>query len=140
MWRCVASLELLPAGTRTDLGNALVKKLRAETGASELWCLARLGARKLFYGPMNQVLPAATAARWVDGLAKVKGAEECLARLGQITGDGTRDLPPSAQEMLRRILAGSPELLALLEGEGGSDLESMARVFGEELPSGLVIQ
>ena len=30
----------------------------------------RLGARKLFYGPINQVLPAATAARWVDGLAK----------------------------------------------------------------------
>ena len=140
MWRCAASLELLPAGTRTDLGNALVKKLRAETDASELWCLARLGARKLFYGPINQVLPAATATRWVDGLAKVKGAEECLARLGQITGDGTRDLPPTAQEMLRRILANSPDLLALLEGEGGSDLESMARVFGEELPSGLVIQ
>ena len=62
------------------------------------------------------------------------------ARLAQITGDATRDLPPTAQEMLRRILAGSPELLALLEGEGASDLESMARVFGEELPSGLILQ
>lgn len=139
MWRCAASLELLPAGTRTDLGNALVKRLRAGAGASEYWCLARLGARKLFYGPINQVLPAATAARWIDGIAKLKGAEECMARVGQTTGDATRDLPPGSQEMVRRTLSGSPELLALFEGEAASDLESMARVFGEELPSGLVL-
>jgi len=59
MWRCAASLEALPAGTRTDLGNTLVKRIRNNDATpSEFWCLARLGARKLFYGPANQVLPA----------------------------------------------------------------------------------
>ncbi len=140
MWRCASSLEQLPAGTRTDLGNALVRRLRAEPNTSDFWCLARIGSRKLFYGPVNQVLPAATASRWIESIAKLKGAEECIARLGQSTGDATRDLAPASLEMVRRTLAGSPELLALFEGEALSDLESMARVFGEELPSGLVLE
>ncbi len=140
MWRCAASLELLPAGTRTDLGNALVRRLRAEPNPSDFWCLARIGARKLFYAPINQVLPAAAAVRWIESISKLKGADECIARLGQFTGDATRDLPPASLEMVRRTLAGSQELLALFEGEAASDLESMARIFGEELPSGLVLQ
>jgi hypothetical protein len=140
MWRCAASLELLPAGTRTELGNALVKRMRnRDAGASEFWCLARIGARKLFYAPVNQVLPASLAARWVESLAKVEGAGECIARLAQVTGDAARDLPASTIEMLRRIAEGNPEWLAILEGEAAGDLESMGRVFGEELPAGLVL-
>lgn len=140
MWRCAASLELLPAGTRTELGNTLVRRIRnRDAGASEFWCLARIGARKLFYAPNNQVLPPATASRWVESIAKAEGSEECLARLAQITGDAARDLPPSTLELVRRTLAGREDLLALFEGEAPGDLESMGRVFGEDLPSGLVL-
>lgn len=140
MWRCAASLELLPAGTRTDLGNALVRRLRNnDGGASELWCLARIGARRLFYGPANQVLPPATALRWIEAIAKVEGAAEAIARLGQVTGDMARDLPAASQESVRRVLAADPDLLAVFEGTEPGDLDSMARVFGEELPSGLVL-
>jgi hypothetical protein len=140
MWRAAASLELLPAGTRTDLGNTLVRMIRAGAEPSDLWCLARIGPRKLFYAPINQVLPAATASRWIESIAKVEGAEEAIARLGQVTGDLTRDLPPASQEMVRRTLASKPDLLALFEGDAPSDLDSMARVFGESLPSGLQLR
>ncbi len=141
MWRCAASLEALPAGTRTDLGNTLVKRIRNnDATASELWCLARLGARKLFYGPANQVLPATTAVRWIEAITRTPGAEECIARLGHVTGDSTRDLPPTTQDLIRRTLADSPSLLKIFEGEGDSDLDSMGRVFGEQLPSGLVLR
>lgn len=140
MWRCAASLELLPAGTRTDLGNTLVKRMRnRDAGASEFWCLARLGARKLFYAPVNHVLPAALAGRWVESIAKVEGAGECMARLAQVTGDAARDLPPSTVEMVRRTAEGQPEWLAILDGDSAVDLDSLGRVFGEELPSGLVL-
>jgi len=140
MWRCAASLELLPAGTRTDLGNTLVKRMRnRDAGASEFWCLARLGARKLFYAPVNHVLPAALAGRWVESIAKVDGAGECMARLAQVTGDAARDLPPSTVEMVRRAAEGQPEWLAILDGDKAVDLDSLGRVFGEELPSGLVL-
>lgn len=140
MWRCAASLELLPNGTRTDLGNALVKRIRNnDAGPSELWCLARLGARRLFYAPINHVLPAATAARWVDSIAKANGAAEAMARIAQVTGDVARDLPATTVEMVRRTISNAPDPLAILEGDAAGDLESMGRVFGEELPSGLVL-
>lgn len=139
MWRCAASLELLPAGTRTELGNALVRRLRSSPNASDFWCLARIGARKLFYAPANQVLPPAAAVRWIESILKLPGCEECLARLAQQTGDAARDIPPATLETVRRALAGSPEWMRIVEGEAGADLESMARVFGEELPEGLVL-
>ena len=41
MWRTAASLELLPIQTKTDLGEALIKRLKSgEGGASDLWCIA----------------------------------------------------------------------------------------------------
>ncbi len=143
MWRCAASLELLPAGTRTELGNTLVKRLRnGDGGASEFWCLARLGARALFYGPANQVLPAAVAQRWIDGILKLPGSAETVARLAQVSGDMTRDLPGASLESVRKFLQsaeGAEELMALLEGTD-RDRQGFDKVFGEELPSGLVLE
>lgn len=134
MWRAAASLELLPLQTKTQLGDELlgrvVKGDFVETG---LWCLARLGARKLFYGPINQVLPAATVSRWVDALLKVPKSADAVAALARVTGDATRDLPPHTLETVRRAL---PDLN--LEAEPTGDLAAMGKIFGEELPSGLV--
>ena len=67
MWRTAASLELLPIGTKTELGDALAKRVKAgDFKESELWCLSRLGARQLFYGPINLVVPPAAVTRWVE--------------------------------------------------------------------------
>jgi hypothetical protein len=101
-----------------------------ETG---LWCLARLGARKLFYGPINQVLPPSTAARWIEALIKMPKAEDAIAALARRTGDSTRDLSPATLELVRRSL---PDLD--LEAAARDDLAARGRIFGEELPSGLV--
>src|SRR6266705_112514 len=108
MWRCAASLELLPIQTKTQLGDEMAARVGkgdfVETG---LWCLARLGARKLFYGPINQVLPPATAARWIEALLsnallKTPKSEDTIAALARVTGDSTRDLPPHTLETVRR--------------------------------------
>ena len=134
MWRTAASLELLPAQTKTQLGDELTARVKkgdfVETG---LWCLARLGARKLFYGPINQVLPPSTAARWIEALMKVPKAEETIAALARRTGDGTRDLNPGTLELVRRAFPNVD-----LEAAPRDDLAAMGRIFGEELPSGLV--
>jgi molecular chaperone DnaK (HSP70) len=141
-WRTAASLELLPAGTRTELGEVLLKSIKSgESADTGLWCLARLGARELFYGPLNQVLPPATVSRWAEALVAVPKSEETLARLTRRSGNATLDLPPNVIELVRRRLHQSPDaskLLATLEGEGGRDLDSLGRFFGEELPAGLV--
>jgi len=137
MWRTASSLEHLPAGTRTELGDALVRKLRnADGAASELWCLARIGARKLFYAPTNQVLPASTAARWVESLSKVPNATETLVRLAQKTGNVTLDVNAQTSGLVRKLINNDLDLEALLDGEAQGDFD---RVFGEELPGGLVL-
>jgi molecular chaperone DnaK (HSP70) len=134
MWRTSASLELLPLQTKTQLGDALVALAkRGEMVDTALWCLSRLGARKLFYGPINQVLPVQAATRWVEALLKLPKSEDAVVAIARRTGDSTRDLSPATMDMIRKRI---PEgLLPTLEGEVEEDL---GKVFGEELPSGLV--
>ncbi|MBI1897285.1 MAG: Hsp70 family protein [Acidobacteria bacterium] len=139
MWRTAASLELLPLQTKTDLGEALLKKVKSgEAGPSDFWCLSRLGARRLLYGPINQVVSPVTAARWVDALIKAPGAEEVLASIAQVTGEVTRDLPGATLNIVRARLKDKADLLAVLEGEEARDAATLGRIFGEELPAGLV--
>jgi hypothetical protein len=139
MWRAAASFELLPGMVRTELGETLLARVQAgDFRQSELWCLARIGARELFYGPANQVLPPATAARWAEALLKVPKAGETAAMLARRTGDATRDLAPGSLELIRRTLEkreDGAKLISILDGEAARD---MHQVFGEELPSGLV--
>jgi molecular chaperone DnaK (HSP70) len=134
MWRTGASLELLPLQTKTQLGDSLIAQVKkgdmVDTG---LWCLSRLGARKLFYGPINQVLPVQAATRWVEALLKVPKAEDTVVAIARRTGDSTRDLSAATIEMIRKRIPES--LWPALEGEAEEDL---GKVFGEELPSGLV--
>jgi molecular chaperone DnaK (HSP70) len=143
MWRAAASLELLPIQTRTELGEALVRGVKAGTAReSELWCLSRIGARELFYGPINQVLPPATVTRWVEALLPSPAAAETLASLGRRTDDPTRDLSSATREAVRQKLAAQPrsaQLLAIFDGEEERDERALGRIFGEELPSGLVL-
>jgi molecular chaperone DnaK (HSP70) len=142
MWRTACSLELLPIGTKTELGEALIKRIKAgDFKESELWCLSRLGARQLFYGPMNLVVPPATATRWAESLMNLPIAGDALAALGRRTEDPTRDLPANTRENIRRKLqttAHAGRLLAVFEGEEEDD-RALGRIFGEDLPSGLVL-
>jgi hypothetical protein len=142
MWRAAASLELLPIGTKTELGDALVKRVKTgDYKESELWCLSRIGARKLFYGPINLVVPAGTAVRWAEALLNIPQAGDALAALARRTEDPTRDLPAATRDSVKRKLesmAHAERLVAVLEGEE-EDERTLGRIFGEELPSGLVL-
>jgi len=142
MWRTASSLELLPIGTKTELGEALVKRIKAnEYTESELWCLSRLGARRLFYGPINQVLPASTVSRWVEAIAKTQrpGTPDVIAAIACRTGDSARDLSEATMALARKAVGSNESALAVLEGESERDIATLGRIFGEELPSGLVI-
>jgi molecular chaperone DnaK (HSP70) len=142
MWRTASSLELLPLGTKAELGDALAKRVKAgDCKESELWCLSRLGARKLFYGPMNLVVPPATVTRWAEAILNLPHAGDALAAMARRTEDPMRDLPHATRESVKRKLEGmahADRLLAVLEGEEEDDT-TLGRIFGEELPSGLVL-
>jgi molecular chaperone DnaK (HSP70) len=142
MWRTVSSLELLPVGAKTELGETLLKRVKlGDFKESELWCLSRVAARKLFYGPTNLVIPPAAVARWVEALINIPTAGDALAAMSRRTDDPMRDLPIATREGVKRKLQSLPHaarLSAVLEGE--EDDSALGRVFGEELPSGLVLE
>ena len=134
MWRAAASLELLPLQTKTQLGDDLLAKIKkGDFVDTALWCLARLGARKLFYGPINHVIPPPVAARWAEQLLKLPKASDAVGALARHTGDATRDLPSGT---LSSVRAAFPALD--LDREPSDNLAAMGRIFGEELPSGLL--
>src|SRR5688572_15645897 len=142
MWRTASSLELLPIGVKTELGDALIKRVKiGDYKESELWCISRLGARKLFYGPINLVVPPATVTRWVETLLRLPAAGDAIAAMARRTQDPTRDLPAVTITAVKAKLESLPHadaLVAMLEGEEEDD-RTLGRIFGEELPSGLVL-
>ncbi|MBZ5603625.1 MAG: hsp70 family protein [Acidobacteriia bacterium] len=134
MWRAAASLELLPIQTKTQLGDELIARIKkGELVDTALWCLARLGARKLFYGPINQVLPASTAQRWIEAIAKIPKADDAVASMARRTGDATRDLSGTTLDVIRRSF---PDID--FDAAAEDQLAAMGKLFGEELPAGLV--
>ncbi len=134
MWRTAASLELLPLQTKTQLGDTLVAKAKSgDMRETALWCLSRIGARRLFYGPINQVVPASTATRWIEALVKVPNSADALVAIARHTGDASRDVSATILDLVRRSI--DRELIPAVEGEEEEDL---GKIFGEELPSGLV--
>ncbi len=139
MWRAASSMELIPAQTRSQLGDALVKQGR-ESGFNDtvLWCLSRLGARQLFYGPANQVLSPSVATRWIEALLVVPKSDDALVALARRTGDPVRDVAAPAFAAVHARVT-DPSLRAQLEGEAERDERMLGRIFGEDLPSGLVL-
>jgi hypothetical protein len=98
----------------------------------------------LFSGPINLVVSAAVAAKWIDGLLRLVHTPallEAVVQMAQQTGDTARDMPPAMLDKVRKAVEGSArsvELLKQLEG-AEQDLAGSGRVFGEELPAGLVL-
>jgi len=139
MWRTASSLELLPIGVKTELGEALIKRIKTgDYKESELWCLSRLGARKLFYGPINLVVPPATVTRWVEAVKNIPAVGDALAAMARRTDDPTRDLPVATREMVRAKLGTLPHadrLVAVLEGEEEDD-RALGRIFGRSCRAG----
>ena len=135
MWRTASSMELIPAVNRIQLGDALLKMPKEDY---VLWCLSRLGARQLFYGPVNQVLAASVASRWIEALLTVAKAEDALVSLARRTGDPVRDVSAASFAAVRARLI-DEQLIAQLEGEAERDARALGRIFGEALPSGLVL-
>jgi molecular chaperone DnaK (HSP70) len=140
MWRTASSMELIPAGNRMQLGDALIKQPKEDY---VLWCISRLGARQLFYGPANQVLGPAVASRWIEALlatpkTDAPKTEDVLVSLARRTGDPVRDVSAATFAAVRARLT-DPQSIAQLEGEAERDERSLGRIFGEALPSGLVL-
>lgn len=150
VWMMLANFERLPAEVKGQLGDLLLPNIvRGKARSQELWALGRLGARIPFHGPLDQVLPAGRASDWLDQLlASRLPAAEPLARtfiqLARLTGDRERDVAAEKRDYvagwLRQLPQGERLADALMHPETALQSQEQDWVFGESLPTGLVLQ
>lgn len=147
MWRAAASLEQLSAKQRAALGGALIELIearRAPKGA--LWCLQRIGARKLLYGPREATIKPSVAAGWlerlyaVDKLPKGEDPTAAVLSLARLTGDAQLDLSEAQRMAAAKYLEGRgvrEEIRRALFETVRLDSSDQAAAFGDSLPTGL---
>jgi molecular chaperone DnaK (HSP70) len=145
-WRLLASLEHLPATTRTALGDELVRKSRKEPSEScWLWSVGRIGARIPLYGSLNCVVPAEAAGEWISALLETRElipeTASAIVQLGRRVEDRSRDINPqiveSAIARLKAAAVVDEHLLRPLFEFTPPAAEDVARTFGEPMPRGL---
>jgi hypothetical protein len=145
-WRLVATLERIDLAARVRIGDALSVRVRKNPrDTSLIWALGRTGARVPFVGPLDRVVPAEVAERWLDTLLSLRhfgpDAAAASAQLAAATGDPARDISAaSRQQAVARLQeAGHAEaLVAELEAPSSAPIVGRGiRYMGEELPQGL---
>jgi len=148
MWRTLANLERIDRESKAALGDELARRLETKKGLAEplyFWALGRIGTRAPLYGPLNTVVPAQRAARWLDQLLAAEWPEPDkaafpMAQLGRRTGDRSRDLDDDLRGRLVERLKGieGGERTAMLV-EKVVELEAREErvLLGDSLPAGL---
>lgn len=156
MVRLGASLERIPAEHKVEIGDWLLERLRKppargdakkgeEADGRILWAIGRLGAREPFHGSAHSVVPAETAAAWLEALLaldwrRTESAGFAAAHLARMTGDRSRDIDPELRErVIARLEAtrAAPAWIAMVREVVRLDEMSERQVFGEALPPGL---
>jgi hypothetical protein len=97
------------------------------------------------YGPLNTVVPAAAAERWIDRLLSLKeitaDAADAIAQIGARTGDPACDVSPEIVERaVARLAASHSAAVEQLQHVRPAAWRDAARVFGESLPEGLRLE
>ncbi len=146
MVRLAGSLERIPADAKIELAEWLLARLRKPSENSQgWWAVGRIGARRPFYGSAHSVVPAETAAQWVDAILaldwkKVEPAAFAAVQIARMTGDRSRDLPDEIRAtVVRRLEAANapPNWIAMVREVVELNTADEGRVFGEALPAGL---
>jgi hypothetical protein len=144
-WRLLAGLERLDRQQRRRLGDELVARVRREPhNASFLWAMGRLGARVPAYGPLNTVVPPASAESWLEVLLATRSYGNdtyvAVAEIAARTDDPARDISDDVREATLRWFekSGAPSDVVRMVRESIATQRSMpARLYGEPLPLGL---
>ncbi|WP_422926562.1 Hsp70 family protein [Singulisphaera sp. PoT] len=149
IWRCAASLERLSPELKVNLGDLLAKDLeRGVSAGFAPWCLGRLGARVLLYGPANAVVPREVAEKWTSLLVDrtfATGRETtegifALAQLARVSGDRARDLDEDLRlKVIARleVLEAPETVIRPVREYHELEDELQGQALGDSLPVGL---
>lgn len=149
MWRAAAALEQISAKQRATLGGALMELLEAKKSPKGgLWCLSRIGARKLLYGPRESTVKPSVAVEWLERLyalpktPKDEDPTAAILALARVTGDRQLDLPEEARQKAAQVLEArgvSEAIRRALVEVVEVDRGAQSAAFGDTLPTGLTL-
>jgi len=146
MWRALANLERLSAGTKKDMAHHLLKQLGTAKGEGlNMWVLSRLGSRVPLYGPLEAVVPGKTVAAWLERILEMEWTKPdltgpCAVQMAAFTGDRERDVDSVVRNRLRdrlEALDRDERLIRRLYEPVALSNSEQSWIFGEELPTGL---
>jgi len=149
VWMLLANLEHLPKDAKQELGRILLKQiLKGKAKPQEYWALSRFGARMPFYGHIDNTVGGSEVQSWVSGLLELNpetsnNTAMTFVHLARKTGDHTRDISEELRQRVHTWLeqTGKSRYGELLENPSAAfEAEEQSQLFGEALPSGLVLQ
>jgi molecular chaperone DnaK (HSP70) len=149
MWRAAASLERIDVKTKEALGANLLRQVaKSPVPTHAFWALTRVGARMLFYGPLNLVVHPQVAEGWLEQLlafqpgndSEKNGWAFCLANLARLTGQRALDVDDATRSRVLEALHGMKvpaHWSEMVERVVELDVGERGQLFGESLPIGL---
>ena len=135
--------------TKEALGTNLLRQVgKSPVPTYTFWSLTRLGARMLFYGPLNLVVHPQVVEGWLDQLlafqpgndSEKNGWAFCLANLARLTGQRALDVDEATRARVLgalRALKVPAHWTDMVERIVEMDAGDRGQLFGESLPIGL---
>ncbi|MCM8531065.1 MAG: hsp70 family protein [Lentisphaeraceae bacterium] len=147
-WRCLGSLERTPVKIKkriVDIQSARVSKLED----FELWAMARLLSRKLFYAPVDLTMSSKDASSFIK-LLMITNKEKlgnmttfALSRMATMTGESYLDINEKLRTELVTFLKShdcQDALIRHIEEVIESSREESNQILGDTLPLGLTLK
>ena len=163
IWRLAASLEQLSENSKEKMGNVLLNRLtQGRSWFTDLWVLARLGARQPLYGNLHTVISVDVVEEWIDKILINKKLPRdskvfTLTQLTRKTSDRVRNVGEKIRQRVIDFFSQEKEK-SLSEQAGKSTVASLDLaikkvrevsryqsreqnlIFGESLPKGLQLR
>ena len=143
-WRCLASLERIPAKLKKRITDVQLERI-SRLEDYELWALARLNARKLFYGPIDLTASSKDAASLANLIISSNDkptpmALFCISHICALTGDKHLDVNEKALNAAIKYLEKNQAqevYIKHLKEVVADTVEESKQVLGDSLPIGL---
>lgn len=144
MWRCLGALELLSPDKKLDIGDILLSRSE-KLLPHEYWVLARLGTRRLFRSPVNNIIPTEFVEKWLSKLIGLKKAPDeallfAVSRIAAKSGDRNVDISPDSISSVKKFLLkhkAANQWIKHLEVKDKESEKEQTRILGDSLPLGL---
>lgn len=144
MWRCLGALELLSPEKKLNIGDILLSRSE-KLLPYEYWVLARLGTRRLFRAPVNNIITAEFVEKWLSTLIGLKKVPDeallfAVSRIAAKSGDRNVDISPDSISKVKKFLLkhkAPNQWIKHLKMMGKESEQEQTRILGDSLPLGL---